>query len=280
MDHQWRPRPLQGPQICPICSVPHFPFCPPPPHPQHPRYPFPPDYARPGFDPRIWQREPPPYAQFQHPPHGGNNDYYGAEGDRNVKRMRVDDFASGGFAHESSQNPAMMLSEDERRLKLIRDHGGAAFGGLLSPPPLFYQENPASEFRYREESDSPYRMHHMPNNIESLHENRYQAPYHDQRSSLPMKNGKTFNQGVSGPPQGGYFSKAPLPPSPPPPLPREPSIPHPSEYKTYPAQSKSASTLFPVHISSGATLGESHSLNQPYIQEKLVHRPTGFAMEV
>ncbi|KAF7838423.1 pollen-specific leucine-rich repeat extensin-like protein 1 isoform X1 [Senna tora] len=166
MDHQWRPRPMQG-NVCPTCSVSHFPFCPPPLQYHQPsRFPFEGDYSfqRPGIpfnpytgpvathgpyvanrndgfaDPTLWPRNPnwqmpqqyPPREGFRSPiyDHGTPNGYVG-EGDRNFKRPRVDDPGSdAAFTNYHDKNPARNLSEDERRLKLIRDHGVA-----LSKPP-------------------------------------------------------------------------------------------------------------------------------------------------
>lgn len=161
MDHQWRPRPIQG-NVCPTCSVSHFPFCPPPlPFHQPSRFPFEAGHAfqRPaipftpyagpagthgsyvanrndGFaDPTLLHRNPNWQLTSQYPrdsfrpplyEHGAPN----GEGDRNFKRPRVDDSGSATSANYFDNNPDRNLSEDERRLKLIRDHGVA-----LSKPP-------------------------------------------------------------------------------------------------------------------------------------------------
>ncbi|KAL0355595.1 UNVERIFIED_CONTAM: hypothetical protein Sradi_4006400 [Sesamum radiatum] len=89
---------------------------PPPPQPSYD--PFVDHQAGPAINPY----QPPPSAQIPHPPWNGNpnfsKDYYGdsnhglnydSNGQIGVKRMRVD-----------------TLAEDERRLKLIRDHGAAS----------------------------------------------------------------------------------------------------------------------------------------------------------
>ncbi|KAJ9677353.1 hypothetical protein PVL29_022372 [Vitis rotundifolia] len=168
MDHQWRPRPIQG-NICPICSISHFPFC--PPHPsldQYPRFslennrlfqrpvldplidnrahPFV-GYPNDGYgDPPFWNRNPnlerDAYVQFPFQPQigGVHRDGFGSTvydygkndflsgGDRNSKRMRFDETDSGSFSNDYHLNPTRFMSEDERRLKLIRDHGGASSG--------------------------------------------------------------------------------------------------------------------------------------------------------
>ncbi|KAL0361576.1 UNVERIFIED_CONTAM: YLP motif-containing protein 1 [Sesamum radiatum] len=98
---------------------------PPPPLPPPPSLP-----PQPSYDPFVDHQagtainpyQPPPSAQIPHPPWNGNpnfsKDYYGdsnhglnydSNGQIGVKRMRVD-----------------TLAEDERRLKLIRDHGAAS----------------------------------------------------------------------------------------------------------------------------------------------------------
>ncbi|XP_028763399.1 uncharacterized protein LOC114721719 [Neltuma alba] len=167
MDQQWRSRPIQG-TVCPVCSTPHLPFCPPPlpyytpsrfpfegdPSFQRPAYPGPPGMhgsyvanRNDGFaDPSFWHGNPnwdkplPGQPPFQYPrdsfrpplyEHGRPNDYVD-EGDRTFKRPRVGDDSSGSaiFLNDFDKNPARNLSEDERRLKLIRDHGLA----LTKPP--------------------------------------------------------------------------------------------------------------------------------------------------
>ncbi|KAI4343843.1 hypothetical protein L6164_011145 [Bauhinia variegata] len=162
MEHQWRSRSVQG-SVCPTCLVSHLPFCPPPPsYCQHPRFPFGPDHSfqRPGFspytalpprgahqpyvanrndgfaDPSIWPGNPnwerESHSHGQLPFHHPSPPLYEhvVEGDRNLKRPRTDDSGSGPFTNDYDKHPARILSEDERRLKLIRDHGG-----VLSKPP-------------------------------------------------------------------------------------------------------------------------------------------------
>ncbi|KAL0292101.1 UNVERIFIED_CONTAM: YLP motif-containing protein 1 [Sesamum calycinum] len=151
MEYPWRLRPPAG-TFCPVCSNAHFPFCPPPlpqylrppppppdqffhtpQPPSQPPPPLPPPPSlppQPSYDPFVDHQagpainpyQPPPSAQIPHPPWNGNpnfsKDYYGdsshglnydSNGQIGVKRMRVD-----------------TLAEDERRLKLIRDHGAAS----------------------------------------------------------------------------------------------------------------------------------------------------------
>lgn len=68
----------------------------------------------------------------------GSADGYKGEVDRSYKRPRVDEIgshsASGSFADEGYQQPVTISLEDERRLKLIRDHGGAGLEGVAVPP--------------------------------------------------------------------------------------------------------------------------------------------------
>jgi YLP motif-containing protein 1 len=130
---QWRPMPIPG-NICPTCSISHFPFCPPqPPFNQNPRPPFdpyhgltgPPHPFTDGFaDPRQWRRNPSldreSYGQFQLQSYSNG---FTNEGDRNSKRPRVDDI-------QNNQNSVRNSSDFERRLRLIRDHGGT----LTGPP--------------------------------------------------------------------------------------------------------------------------------------------------
>ena len=127
-------------------------------------------------DPRYWDKNPnlerDVYVQssFQSQIGGLHRDGFGStiydygkngflsEGDRNNKRMRFDETASGSFSNDYHLNPVRVMSEDERRLKLIRDHGGASSGvphggtvsglgiiGLNGENKEYAQENSISE---------------------------------------------------------------------------------------------------------------------------------------
>lgn len=155
MEYPWRPRPPTS-NFCPVCSNSHFPFCPPahpqffrpppPPPDQHFHSPLPPPPtptppAQPPYDPFVDHNAatainsyppPPPPGHIPPRPWNGNpnfsRDYYGNsvpgfDYDNNVqvgvKRMR---FNNVNDSYMSS------LAEDERRLKLIRDHGAMSHG--------------------------------------------------------------------------------------------------------------------------------------------------------
>ncbi|KAK6148523.1 hypothetical protein DH2020_019435 [Rehmannia glutinosa] len=150
MEYPWRPTPPSG-NFCPVCSNSHFPFCPPP-LPQYFRPPPPPPdqffhsplpppppqpQPQPSYDPFVdHQGGPtinpytPPPAPIPPRPWNGNpnfsKDYYGNSnpgldydnnGPIGVKRMRF-----------NNVNDVGLLAEDERRLKLIRDHGAVSHG--------------------------------------------------------------------------------------------------------------------------------------------------------
>ncbi|KAK9684604.1 hypothetical protein RND81_10G220300 [Saponaria officinalis] len=133
MDHSWRPRPIQGTDICPNCSISHFPFCPPLPHPSTYHGPnFEPNrgpvnmgrpvYANnsdPYHDPGHWSRNPnnlppqvgDPYAMrsYGHVDHSGgyyndNNSYNNVHDDRSSKRLRVDGVYPGSYGGENDVN--------------------------------------------------------------------------------------------------------------------------------------------------------------------------------
>ena len=163
--HQWRQGPTQ-PNICPVCTAPHFPFCQPSSFPHNPH--FPPHFnpPRPGFDSFV---APPARPQNHYPlgdprpwqPHHANqwrpvSDHRGVvdcdrEADRSYKRARIDAIGGGQISWE-----------DERRLKMVRDHGygvappppyGGYFGGPngqpplpVSPPPPLPPSHPSSMF--------------------------------------------------------------------------------------------------------------------------------------
>ncbi|CAI9757518.1 unnamed protein product [Fraxinus pennsylvanica] len=153
MDHSWRPRIPPG-NLCPICSNSHFPFCPPPfpdfTRPPHKFLPPPP----PQYSEQFYHRPPPPRPPPLQPTngpfvdhHGGptmksyppqqrisngnsnfNGDPYGNmhpgydfnNGQVGVKRMRSED----SRLHPGPYS-LRVLAEDERRLKLIHDHGAS-----------------------------------------------------------------------------------------------------------------------------------------------------------
>ncbi|KAL1566283.1 hypothetical protein AAHA92_01912 [Salvia divinorum] len=150
MEYPWRSRPPPA-NLCPICSHSHFPFCTPPP-PQYFRppppppnqffcspLPPPPPQHQASYDPFVDHQGgpaatpyPPPPAQIPPGPWNSDpnysSDYYrnpNSGSDRDitsqigVKRMRFDN-SSDGYVGS--------LEEDERRLKLIRDHGAASRG--------------------------------------------------------------------------------------------------------------------------------------------------------
>ncbi|KAM1377580.1 hypothetical protein TB2_039038 [Malus domestica] len=276
-----------------------------------------------GFEnPRPWQRTPnfdlDTYGKFQYreglappppppPPHGpppgplpyeyGGNAYV-SEGDRNFKRPRVD---GSGLKTEFNPNNASLSLDNDRRLKLIRDHGGA---GSVS------DSNTVSNSgtnRYAEESKDS-----RPVN-ESQH-SHVNAPYYDHTNQLPQPYGiqqhsvrQSLGQQLPGVAQQGttsntnengcYFSspasgrfvsenaghlrasrsfsgQPPLPTTPPPPLPMDPP-------------SKSPSSLFPVSFGSSPMMTsayppypEAHSPAQPYFHSKpFSHASTGCIME-
>ncbi|XP_022869276.1 uncharacterized protein LOC111388721 isoform X2 [Olea europaea var. sylvestris] len=153
MDHPWRPRIPPG-NLCPICSNSHFPFCPPPfPDFTRPPHKFPP--PPPQYSDQFYHRPPPPrplplqqpYDPFvdhhggptmnSYPPQqriwNGNSNF---NGDPYGNMHPGYDFNSGQVGvkkirFENSGPPPgpyslRILAEDERRLKLIHDHGAAS----------------------------------------------------------------------------------------------------------------------------------------------------------
>ncbi|CAK7322862.1 unnamed protein product [Dovyalis caffra] len=273
MDHQWRPIPPPHPaSICPICSISHFPFCPPPPPPynQNPRFPPPPPPPPPPPDPYYsftanpyavvnpnhgwqWHRE----DGYGHPnpnPNPNPNpmyDYYrnsstsciNGEADRSYKRPRVDDgIGSGMFGYENNQNSERFSSDDERRLKLIHDHGNTTKLYSPFPPTQDDMNNISNSNNWKPQPMRNYaatRLHQLP--IESGY-----LPYHE--------NNRVF---------GGQ----PPPPPPPPPLPASPPPPLPMEPPLHPSPPKSSSSLFHVPV--------NYSASNPYLH----NNSTGFVSE-
>ncbi|KAH9611902.1 hypothetical protein KSS87_002627 [Heliosperma pusillum] len=159
MDHSWRPRPIQGNNICPTCSVSHFPFCPSLPHPS--RYPGPniepnrgpinmgrPVYNKtpdPYHDPGYWNRNPNPPIQMGtvdnvnggvYAMQGYGYDYSNSynnnvnNDDRSSKRLRVDGGYPGSYGGESDPNgglrryPEESLGFDRMTNKVGMGNGG------------------------------------------------------------------------------------------------------------------------------------------------------------
>ncbi|GMJ05739.1 hypothetical protein HRI_004243100 [Hibiscus trionum] len=281
--NHWRqPPPPQQPSLCPVCSIPHFPFCPPYPAPYHhqnPNYPQQHNYARPGFDP--YQPPPPPAAPAPPPPpqppyingfadsrswHANpisDHDYAtagGGEFDRNYKRPRIEDIGSG---------PARILTEDERRLKLIRDHGAASFSGFKedNKSPHININNNVNLMPPR--SSEMYNIEDPLNNCTGYYgNNNYSQPQQIQRKdSVPtvVNHRQGYEQRIGDPllhPGGNHMAQSPPPPlpaSPPPPLPVEAYSPSPN----------SSFSLFPLGASSSVTAHSSYPVaTEPYYQNK------------
>ncbi|XP_021285654.1 YLP motif-containing protein 1 isoform X2 [Herrania umbratica] len=307
--------PPQQPSICPVCSIPHLPFCPsyPPYNHQNPNYPpQPPHYARPGFDPYQPPLPPtpppppppppavpthtPPYIDgFSDPRSWHRNPNYGydygtagggGEVDRSYKRPRVDEFGSG-------PGSGWTLSEDERRLKLIRDHGGASLSGC-NQENIYFQNNINNN---NKATPMPPRRTEMYNIEDSLNNyNDYSNNYDYNQQQIQHKdvvpaavnNWQGYEQRI-----GGYLSQPggsnmaqppppPLPASPPPPLPVEPPMQNRSslEFKAFSSSPNSSFSLFPIPVSSSVTAHSTYPVvPEPYYQSKPRHASGGFVGE-
>ncbi|XP_010483988.1 PREDICTED: YLP motif-containing protein 1-like isoform X1 [Camelina sativa] len=123
---QWRPAPTQ-PNICPICTAPHFPFCPPyPPPSSFPHNPsFPPHFNSPSPGPPV--RPQSHYPPWQPPHHGNQLRPFAVDGDmeadRSFKRARIDAIGGGSPGYGVVSESPQISWENERRLKMVRDHG-------------------------------------------------------------------------------------------------------------------------------------------------------------
>ncbi|XVF50171.1 hypothetical protein PTKIN_Ptkin04bG0074200 [Pterospermum kingtungense] len=314
--NQWRqpPPPPQQPNVCPVCSFPHFPFCPPYPPYHHHNPNCPPHYARPGFD--SYQPPPPPTPPAPHPPppptvpnappppppvvpnpppptpyingfanprswHPDPNYGYdygwaavGGEVDRSCKKPRIEEFGSG---------PGRILAEDERRLKLIRDHGGASLGGFNQENKYFHDNinisNNATPMPPR--SSEMYNIEDSLNNYTDYSNNNYnnqqQQIQHKGSVARAVNHWQGHEQKIGGylqQPGGNNMAQPPPPPlpaSPPPPLPMEPPMQHhpSSEFKAHSSSPNSSFSLFPIPVSSSATTHSIYPLvPEPYYQNK------------
>ena len=278
MDRQWRPgpnpRPIQA-NVCPTCLIPHFPFCPPPPpssYYHHP--PLPPFQGDHSFPPPYAPRNPnwPPY---EHP-----------DGDRNFKRPRIDD----SISHDKN-TPFSNFSEDERRLKLVRDHG-VALASQQQQPEELHQSNYVRQQQQQQHKQvnqngfshlqngqfsSSYHYHahtlpqptNGPNNMmpqphdfrphevnfegnhEQLNGRAVHYPYPYPSENVAHMEASRFFRGQPPPPA------PPLPSSPPPPLPVDPPINQSSQLNAYFSPPKKPASLFPVPVSSSALVAPS-----------------------
>lgn len=158
------------------------------------------------------------------------------EADRSYKRPRVDgSIGSGMFGYENNQSPANFFSDDERRLKLIREHGNTTT--LYSPFPPTHDDM----------NNNNWKNQPIPNSAEMR---RQQLPV----ESVYHENNRVF---------GGHPPPPPPPPpptSPPPPLPMEPPL--------LPSPPKSSSALFPVPINSAATNPYLHNNSSGFVSEE------------
>lgn len=270
MEYPWRSRPPVG-NFCPVCSHSHFPFCPSPP-PQFSRPPppppdqffHPPPPPPPSYDPFVDHQGPPAVNPYLPPPpthirsqpwnasHNFSKDYYinsnpGSGYDDNgqigVKRMRLDNVNDGFMGP---------VAEDERRLKLIRDHGAASRGLDGNYGGSNYGREINSEMKQNYgEPQVPY-QHNIVNskNVElgrSLHHQNESSVVRDQGygisvsgadgySNIKRPRGNQFLPTQQHRMEAAYYShqsdnvrlpqgfkaQPPLPTSPPPPLPAEP----------------------------------------------------------
>ncbi|XP_048228655.1 YLP motif-containing protein 1 isoform X2 [Ricinus communis] len=274
MDHQWRPMPPHPPSqgnICPICSNSHFPFCPPPlppPFPlynqvQNPRFPSHSDYQQP--DPATYGS----YNNFDYRGFGQPQmyDYNNNDGeDRRYKRPRVD------------ENISLISLDNERRLKLVREHGGASSGNFTNMSYNNVDMNIRHQFEYSQNREPAHADHSLNLNqfndsimsaksqyfhMNNHHQpppyglsNYYQSDMNDQGGCLPPHENRVVGD------QHQHPTLPPLPPlpaSPPPPVPLEPPL-HPSPPPPPPPPPQQQTSLFPVPISS--------SLTNSYLQTK------------
>ncbi|KAK2411328.1 P-loop containing nucleoside triphosphate hydrolase superfamily protein [Trifolium repens] len=244
---------------------------------------------RPNLNPRPIQYQnnlcPNCFVQhFPFCPPPNPNFAYDSDFDRTFKKPRIED-------------------EDERRLKLIRDHGlnppqfqhphHAYVTPSLSPPPPPPPPPPHHQFpptpppppptyhpqQHHSEINAPYHDHNFqfqpyPNHNLNSRELHHPYPYPN-----PYPNGTTNSfPDNSGQLEGSRFfsNMPPLPNSPPPPLPMDPPVNH---FKTYFSQPKKPPSLFPV---TSSVSHEPHPLHQPYFHNNKPHLPeisTGYPVE-
>ncbi|XP_057806396.1 uncharacterized protein LOC131021290 isoform X2 [Salvia miltiorrhiza] len=241
MEYPWRSRPPPG-NFCPVCSHSHFPFCtppppqyfrpPPPPPDQYFRSPLPPPpppQQQASYDPFVDHQGgptvipyPPPPVPAQIPPRPWNSDpnhssdYYGnpnsgldhdITGQIGVKRMRFDN-SNDGYVGS--------FAEDERRLKLIRDHGAVSHGldrkydGGCSVPNRSYDHSnfQGIESGYQKEINSSVNQKYGEPQASYSHIDN-NRPHHNQNKGSVVHNHYGNSPGADGyrnfrPPRGNH----------------------------------------------------------------------------
>ncbi|XP_065877008.1 uncharacterized protein [Euphorbia lathyris] len=337
MDHQWRQmRPSLG-NVCPVCSVSHVPFC--APNPLPPYLPFPSYHQTPTYPPHT--DYPPPelyhaavpssyaadpndrwrinnsfdhregFGQATHDYNNNNSNGYISETDRRYKRPRVDEVGSGVFGHENNQNLRNVSMDDERRLKLIRDHGSASSVNLSNLPynsdsnagcdrnldnsSFEYRQNGQLEggsaynpfqangpnMQARESQSLPYQVPEFGHAEVNFPQNQFNWKDHRPPQPYGMPNYRPNYQSPLNE-TGSYLTRsqnrAGQPPPLPPPLPTSPPPPIPVEPPVHrflgfkSYSSPPKTSLFPVPIGS--------SLTNPYLQnQSLPHSSSAFYSE-
>uniref|UniRef100_A0A2P2LGP9 YLP motif-containing protein 1 isoform X2 n=1 Tax=Rhizophora mucronata TaxID=61149 RepID=A0A2P2LGP9_RHIMU len=196
-------------------------------------------------------------------------------------------------------HPGRVLCDDERRLKLIRDHGGA--GGLgnaeMNGPrndgsDMYCPFQPDGSYQPTARDESYSHSVNYPNSQQNPYGmSQYMRPRPDYRASESFVDPREVTETNRGPNMhrvGQYGAlnsneervfmghlpppPPPLPVSPPPPPP-PPPLEHPqSEFSAYSSPPKSSFSLFPVPISS--------TENNPYLHNKsLSHVSTSLLSE-
>ncbi|KAJ8753656.1 hypothetical protein K2173_026332 [Erythroxylum novogranatense] len=265
---QWWPLPTHAPppqaNVCSVCSIAHFPFCPPP-------YLYPPYNHDHSFNTPLEHPRPHPcfsspfpetpnfgytggfgQSMYGYNNNGDNSSHNGYVGEveryRSYKRPRIDE-----IPHQS-----MVSSDDERRLKLIRDHGasqsgrdvGTRINGDMYSP---FQPDVAGESQsicYGNQLNEPFQgrnhQHSQSYAVNQFPRSQFESPGRFLDARQPP---------APAPPIP--VSPPPLPPPPPPPI--EPSVQPQSEFKGYSSPPKPSFSLFPVRISSTASNPYLHS---------------------
>ncbi|CAJ1944041.1 unnamed protein product [Sphenostylis stenocarpa] len=287
MDHrQWRPTP--PPNLCPTCFLSHFPFCPPPP-PYHP-HPFPPDHTH--QPPLPYAPANPNFPNFKRPRIHDNND------SNNNPLNFSDDQRRLQLIRDHGTNPSHLHPhaphQPQHTQNAFPPHDAVPphqpHNAQFRPSPQPFHPYPEPSQRLPDASAATYHHAHAPHvgmqpppphvnfpSHEGNHHNHHQLNGSVGHYPYPYPASNHSNNSCDNNMEASRFfrghSQPPLPSSPPPPLPMEPSM---NQLKTYFSPPKKPASLFPVHLSSSPSsysqVSEPHSLPQPYY-------PTGFPSE-
>lgn len=237
---------------------------------------------------------PPPHISQRLPPYPGSelpNDHY--HNTHNPQWRQGSDSVPENelkYSHMNSwQGPSVM--HPEQRGSVVMDNRGPKNQQQQQQPygmryPVDMRQPLDVGFQSKDGNRGPIRHHSMPGVTQ------HGAPNLNERGGYfqsPSGGSMVFENTGQTEASRFYSGQPPIPASPPPPLPFDPTFHPSSELKVYSSPPKTTASLFPVAVSSSAMvptsyqpIPEAHSLSPPpyYHNKPLMHASTGFFSEV